>query len=136
MKRLIAVAVLSLIGCGSAHAATEDGGFQTAMDLYQKCAALKSSDTYYQEQAYCIGYIAGAWDSAKVIISDIGVTCRYSGYSLGQIQMIFVKSVREHPENAHKSASRYIQDLITPTCDWSVLKQTDSKSPVDPELIY
>jgi hypothetical protein len=136
MKRLIAVAVLSLAACGAAHAETEDGGFNTAMELYQACVEPESSSTYYQSQAYCMGYIAGAWDSARVIVSDLGIECRRVTYTLGQIKMIFVKSIREHPENAHKSASRYIQDLITPTCDWSALKQTDSKSPVDPELIY
>jgi hypothetical protein len=79
---------------------------KTGNDLYAACTASETSPTYYQQDAECAGYIAGATDA----ILSFGVDkkngiCVPAGVQLGQIGDLVRSFMRNHPEIRHSQAS-------------------------------
>lgn len=112
-KTLAVMVMLVLAGMVDASPARAD--FYDGNRLYRHCTASQSSATYYQEDANCIGYIAGAYDG----IMTGGLTaavywnlpdhqyplCVPDNVDLGQIRDVVIKYLRENPSDRHHSAS-------------------------------
>ena len=84
----------------------------TAADLTQYCTSTLAGD-----QHYCLGYLTG-WDDALAAAIEITPDakaaiengqriggCLSAGVTMGQIKLIFLKYVDNHPEQLHLSAA-------------------------------
>ena len=91
----------------------------TANDLKQYCASTVASD-----QSYCLGYLLGydqgaaytALVASGALDREVGTAgaehtyqritgCSSDGVTMGQVKLIFLKYVDEHPEELHLPAS-------------------------------
>jgi Rap1a immunity proteins len=95
--RILAVAIVISLAffAGETKAA---GVFHSGNTLYAKCT---SPETY--DRAYCLGYLVGAVD-----MMEGDEACTPQGMTAGQVQDIFLKYMREHPELRDKRADHLI----------------------------
>lgn len=99
----------SLIWTALLSAQQAKAQFKTGNDLYAACTATESSPTYYQQDAECAGYIAGAVD----VIISFGIDTKNgifvpAGVQLGQVGDLVRNFMRNHPEIRHSQASAMV----------------------------
>jgi hypothetical protein len=99
LKTLIVLGGLSLLLCATPLKATT-----TAGELAQEC----SHRTGDPESLYCIGFLKGWGDQLASTPTTINGKAAYVGFkdqvSIGQVQRVFVKYVKNHPEIENHSA--------------------------------
>ena|SRR5438128_4521936 len=101
----------------------------TANDLKQKCVGTET-----HEQFYCLGYLAGfdggtAYAALLEAISSVGLDraagsavasqsyqrvtgCSSHGVTIGQVKLIFLKYVEDHPEQLHLPAAFIVSESL------------------------
>jgi len=65
------------------------------------------SASYYQDDAYCIGYVAGAAD----ILNDVSEIC-IDGIQYGQMRKVVEKYLRNNPELLHRNADILVRNAL------------------------
>lgn len=101
MKLYSAALFLSAISFGS-HAA-----FFSGNEIFERCTSTENSNNHFQKDAFCIGYIAGVYESYEGITICPGDNAR--NITIGQLQLISIKYMREHPEKLNNSAIDIIE---------------------------
>lgn len=107
MRTLLA-ATLLLILCGTAHAQTTGEG------ILQKCKGISSKPTAFDD-GFCAGYIEGVlatvymWEANDEVAkrthdSDVKF-CIPDTVTNGQIILVFMKYLEDHPEELHRPAN-------------------------------
>lgn len=76
-------------------------------ELLEVCEVKKGSSTYYQDDAYCSGYITGAAhaysNSDMICVGEIGY---------GQSQKVVLKYLRNNPELLHQYADVLVKNAL------------------------
>lgn len=104
MRRSVGVLVVALLFAQPAHA-TE---FYSGKEILDRCIdGLGESGAQVfkaDQQGLCLGYIAGVVGAVDFPLPK--------SVTLGQVQLIVVKYLREHPERLHLSASDLVQESL------------------------
>jgi hypothetical protein len=108
MRTLLAATLLSLFLCATVHATT------TGEELLQKCKGIASKPTVY-ESGFCAGYISATietlsmWETSdfysKRTHEQDAKFCFPDNVDNGQILLVFIKYLEDHPEELHKPAN-------------------------------
>lgn len=101
MKLYVTALFLSAISFGS-HAA-----FYSGNEILERCSSAENSENHFQKDAFCMGYLVGVYDSYEGITICPGDNA--SNITIGQLQLISVKYMREHPEKLNNSAIDIIE---------------------------
>lgn len=74
--------------------------FRNGNELLPDCLSGPSDSTYYQNQAYCIGYIIGVVDDQSLYADALGkrLYCLRPEVTAGQIKDVVVAYFQRHPE--------------------------------------
>ena len=84
-------------------------GFVDGNLLYEKCSATGENLNYFIKDSYCRAFILGAWDAAQIENSANGSTnCLPENVTVGQLQDIVTKYLRENPEKRAKQAASLV----------------------------
>ena len=101
--------VMSALVHDPAHAT-----FVSGNTLYEYCTAEKGSSTYYQDNAYCSGYVIGAVDAMEVSREiNKKPQCVPTGATRGQVVAVFMKWINDHPEARSYDASALVTIAIS-----------------------
>lgn len=102
MMKLNSIALfLAAISFGS-HAA-----FYSGNEIFERCTSIENSDNHFQKEAFCVGYIVGVYESYENI--TICPENNAKNITVGQLQLISIKYMREHPEKLNQSAIDIIE---------------------------
>ncbi|WP_324042048.1 Rap1a/Tai family immunity protein [Aeromonas caviae] len=102
MFRLIPLAIVFSLLSFSSHA-----GFYSGNEILDRCSSDERSDNHFQKDAFCMGYLVGVYDSYEGITICPGNNA--NNITIGQLQLISVKYMREHPEKLNGSAIDLIE---------------------------
>jgi hypothetical protein len=85
------------------------GQFVDGNKLYEMCSEDPSSQTHFQDDAWCVGYVLGTYDTLKAsgMARSLAI-CVPDGVQAGQLHDVVVKTLMEHPEFRHLSGSMLI----------------------------
>lgn len=98
----IPLAILFSLLSFSSHAA-----FYSGNEILDRCSTDEGSDHHFQKEAFCMGYLVGVYDSYEGI--TICPENNANNITVGQLQLISVKYMREHPEKLNGSAIDLIE---------------------------
>ena len=96
-----------IIACGFLTMGTPAlADFQTGNTLLEKCTTDKNQATYYQDNAFCVGYSVAAFDMFDTwqLVTNTK-RCVNDGMTQGQIKDVLVSYLRTHPGERHEAAS-------------------------------
>ena len=100
---LVACAV-ALVAPAYAQAPTQDGGFNSGMDMLKLC-----EDTSRMVQTFCVTYLQGASDTVQVLMQTAGGTCHADTGKTGeQLRLEFLSMARGNPQHLHRSAAWFV----------------------------
>lgn len=109
MRTLLAATLLSLLVCGTVRAQAASGE-----ELLKKCKGIESKPTAY-DNGFCAGFITATIDTLRMWeVSDYVAKrthdkdmkfCFPDNVDNGQILLVFVKYLEDHPEELHKAAT-------------------------------
>lgn len=104
----IALATSAVITAYPANATFKDGNA-----LYSDCSAKPNDSTYYQSDAYCLGYILGVTDTlATMRIMNKRNHCIPENVTAGQIRDIVLQYLQRTPEKRHLPADFLVLSAI------------------------
>ncbi|WP_139751049.1 Rap1a/Tai family immunity protein [Aeromonas media] len=102
MFRLIPLAIVFSLLSFSSHAV-----FYSGNDILDRCSSDERNDNHFQINAFCMGYLVGVYDSYEGI--TICPENNAKNITIGQLQLISVKYMREHPEKLNGPAIDLIE---------------------------
>jgi len=88
--------------------------FESGDSILKECEVSRSSSTYYQSNAFCIGYLSGVVDALSTLNALKGETCGPDDMTLEQLLDVVIKYLHDNPQSRHASAA-----LVT----WSAMNQ-------------
>lgn len=104
----IALAVSNVIASYPANASFKDGN-----ELYKVCTVKPNDGTYYQANAYCLGYILGVTDTLTTVrMTNSRNYCVPENVTAGQLRDIVVQYLQRTPEKRHLSADFLVISAI------------------------
>ena len=107
MLRPFAATVFSIFLLSAPEQAS--ASFRSGNELYEQCATLRSDPAYYQLEAYCVGYIVGAYDMMELAQQIRGVPpCVRAGTTVQQLREIVVRYLERNPQNRDLAASALV----------------------------
>lgn len=90
-------------------AAAPATNFQSGNSLYSTCTTEKGESTHYQDESFCVGYIAGVADGLETMQELAGrKSCTPDAITQGQIRDVVKKYITEHPEKRHYTAASIV----------------------------
>ena len=102
MKKLLVLLMLMTMSLPATAAAYKNGN-----QLLANC----ESSGYY-DLATCLGYIMGVSDTSEGKTWDGRTYCEPPEVKSGQLQMIVIKHLNEHPEERHYVAYALVQNAL------------------------
>jgi hypothetical protein len=84
----------------------DDFRLRTAEDLLDICTADRSNPSYWEAQAFCLGYFHGGADFHRALVSGPGfqpIACPAAGTTVRDAVGVFVDYARAHPEELTKA---------------------------------
>lgn len=104
----IALGTSAIVAPSPANATFKDGNA-----LYSDCTAKPNSSTYYQSDAYCMGYILGVTDTLTTMrIINKRNSCIPENVTAGQIRDIVLQYLQRTPEKRHLPADYLVLSAI------------------------
>jgi hypothetical protein len=88
--------------------------FKNGNDLMQACTPDENDKVHFLDDAYCLGFIAGAVDD-ETMMQDLQkrfAFCLRPGVTVGQIKDVVVVLLQQHPEKRDYSAASLIAEAM------------------------
>ncbi len=108
-KHVIILGVLTIISLALIATDTR-AGWINGNELYKKCTVKESSELYFMDSSYCLGYIMAVTEVYLSSGKFYKISCIPGEVDPGQLKDILVKYLRDHPEKRHLSGYALIME--------------------------
>ncbi|MFZ4382868.1 MAG: Rap1a/Tai family immunity protein, partial [Sandarakinorhabdus sp.] len=103
--------IIAFLAFSMLSASATAGYFQDGNKLYRVCTAEKGEASYFQDIAFCTGYIAGVIDQIELsseYTKNSSQACTPENATQGQLRDILIKYLRNNPEKRNLAGSTLV----------------------------
>jgi len=92
-----------------------DAAFYTGNDMYINCTTEKGDNLYYQNRAFCMGFVSAVADVmwSKHTLHGFRSCRPKSGVTLGQAVDVFIIYLRDNPSIRHFIAESLVAESLS-----------------------